>query len=224
MDYARLDTHYLIPLRDLLAIELIEKKLTAFAAEDFTRLGNVIRSNQRGHRPAWERISGAQKLSGAQIAILDQLCGWREQTAERLNRPPFKVISDEKLLALTLAAPESRAGLAEAGLTGLQVDRFGAGVLQAIRRGEQGEPIQYQHNHARPPESVLRRLERLKEWRKKAAAGMGVESDIILPRGHMAAIAEQGPHTAEELRALMADLPWRYRHFGDQILKTLRPG
>jgi len=223
VDYARLDTHYLIPLRDLLAIELIEEKLTPFASEDFTRLGRVDRNNHKSHRPAWERIRGVQKLSPTQVAVLDQLCQWREKAAERLNRPPFKVMSDDRLLALTLTAPETRAGLAEAGLTGLQVERFGSGLLQALRCGQESEPIEPQHNHARPPESVLRRLERLKQWRKKTAAGMGVESDIVLPRGHMAAIAEQGPRTLAELETLMSDLPWRFRHFGAEILTTVRP-
>ena len=223
VDYARLDTRYLIPLRDLLAIQLIEKNLTPFAAEDFTRLGTVQPNNHRGHRPAWERVSGVQHLSDSQIAILDQLCQWREKMAEKLDRPPFKVMSDEKLLALVQRMPVNRAGLAEAGLTTLQVERFGTGLLQALRHGEAAEPLHYQHNHSRPPDSVVRRLERLKEWRKNTAAKMGVESDIVLPRGHMAAIAEQGPRTPQELADMMADLPRRYRHFGEEILKTLRP-
>jgi ribonuclease D len=183
LDYARLDTHYLIPLRDMLANELIEKGLTPFATEDFARLGTVQPNNHKAHRPAWERISGVQNLSESQIAMLDQLCQWREKTAERLDRPPFKVMSDDKLLALATNAPANRAGLAETGLTNLQVERFGAGVLQAIRQGEDAEPIRYQHNHSRPPETILRRLERFKEWRKKESRRHGRESDIVLPRG-----------------------------------------
>lgn len=222
LEYARLDTHYLIALRDLLATELVEKKLTAYAAEDFDRLGRVIFSHHPTHRPAWERISGAQDLSPAQLAILDELCNWRDRTAEKLDRPPFKVIRDDKLLALSQATPASRTALAEAGLTNLQIERFGSGLLQAIRRGQQAEPIVPGGNHhTRPPESVLRRLDRLKTWRKKVAAEMGVDSDIVLPRGIMMTIAEHGPRTAEELKVLMNDLPWRYSHFGEDVLKAL---
>jgi ribonuclease D len=222
LEYARLDTHYLIALRDLLAIELIEKKLTAYAAEDFARLGRVIFSNHRDHRTARDRISGARDLTPAQSALLEELCGWREKTSERLDRPPFKVISDDKLLSLAQSAPNDRPGLAEAGLTDLQIERFGTGLLHAIRRGQEAEPIEHRNSpHHRPPESVLRRLDRLRTWRKKTAASMGVDSDIVLPRGHMTAIAEQGPRTPEELRVLMSDLPWRYRHFGEDILRAL---
>ena len=224
LEYARLDTHYLIALRDLLASELMAKKLTSYAAEDFTRLGRVIFNDHRNHRTASDRISGAQDLSPSQLAILDELCEWREKTAEKLDRPPFKVISDDKLLSIAQAAPTNRLALAQAGLTELQIERFGAGLLQAIRHGQEAEPIARRSNHHhRPPESVLRRLERLKAWRKQTAAGMGVDSDIVLPRAHMATIAEQGPHTLEELGVLMSDLPWRYRHFGEDILKALRP-
>jgi ribonuclease D len=221
VDYARLDTHYLIPLRDILAIELIEKKLTPYASEDFVRIGKAALAQHRAHRQMWERIGGTQDLSPAQLAVLDQLCQWRERTAERLDRPTFKVMSDDKLLALAETEPETNVGLVEAGLTKVQIDRFGKNILKAVQRGKESEPIRFQNKRARPPESVLRRLERLKTWRKKTAAKMGVESDIVLPRTIMTAIAECGPRTSEELENLMIDIPWRYRHFGEEILIAL---
>ena len=222
LEYARLDTHYLIALRDQLAIELIEKKLAPYAAEDFDRLGRVIFKEPPNPRPAWARISGSQDLSPAQLAVLDELCQWREATSAKLDRPPFKVLSDDKLLALAKSGPTTRSEVAEAGLTDRQLDRFGAALLVAVRRGVEAAPIQPRNNHHRkPPESALRRLERLRTWRKQTAASMGVDSDIVLPRGHMTLIAEQGPHTLGELKALMGDLPWRFRHFGEDILKTL---
>jgi ribonuclease D len=223
LEYARLDTHYLIPLRDQLAIELIGKKLTPYAAEDFNRLSRVIFNSHRSHRSAWERISGSQELSPAQLAVLDQLCQWRERTSEKLDRPPFKVLGDDKLLALAQASPTDRPSLAVVGLTERQLERFGSSLLQAIRDGLQAEPIQPRNNHRRrPPESVLRRLDRIRAWRKQTAAGMGVDSDIVLPRAHMVAIAEQGPQTLDALKTLMDDLPWRYRHFGEEILRLLK--
>ena len=221
IDYARLDTHYLIPLRDMLAIELIENKLTPYASEDFARIGKAALAAHRNHRPILERISGIQELSPAQLAVLEQLGQWRERTAEKLDRPPFKVISDDKLLVLSKAQPENNVGLSEAGLTKIQIERFGRNILRAIQKGKEAEPIRYQSRRSRPPDSVLRRLERLKTWRKKTAAKMGVESDIVLPRPTMTAIAECGPQTSDELESLMIDLPWRYQHFGDEILSTL---
>ena len=50
---------------------------------------------------------------------------------------------------------------------------------------------------------------------------MKVESDIILPKPMLYAIAELGPRDLEKLKILMHDSPWRYKHFGEAILKSL---
>ena len=49
-----------------------------------------------------------------------------------------------------------------------------------------------------------------------------MESDIVLPRAWMQAIAEQNPSSRAELAALMPDSPWRLERFGEEILKAIR--
>jgi hypothetical protein len=49
-----------------------------------------------------------------------------------------------------------------------------------------------------------------------------VESDIILPREVMEAIAYRGPASQTELNEIMVNFPWRSRHFGEQILGTIQ--
>jgi len=49
IDYARLDTHYLIALRDILEAELREKGRWELAQEDFAR--SCFVNNGNGHRP-----------------------------------------------------------------------------------------------------------------------------------------------------------------------------
>jgi hypothetical protein len=50
---------------------------------------------------------------------------------------------------------------------------------------------------------------------------MGVESDIVLPKIYLNALAEAPPRTSQDLEATLADSPWRLRKFGAQILKIL---
>ena len=47
---------------------------------------------------------------------------------------------------------------------------------------------------------------------------MDVESDVVLPRSFLLALAEKGP---QEARSILSASPWRLEHFGDQILKVL---
>jgi len=51
--------------------------------------------------------------------------------------------------------------------------------------------------------------------------GDGVMSDVILPRDLLLAIAKRNPASAEDLAEVLAEVPWRLAHFGDQIMEVL---
>lgn len=219
IDYARLDTHYLLDLRDTLERELHEKGRWELAREDFTRASQV-----NGHngdpRERWQRISGQQDLTRRQQTILHELCLVRERIAEKLDRPLFKVINDNQLLALAINGPQKMSELAEIGLSERQIHRLGRAMLEAIQRG-QIAPLVHATEMDRTPEAVLTRLQRLKAWRKQTAGEMQVESDVILSRVTMQSIAEKNPHTEQELAEIMRESPWRLAQYGADILVAL---
>jgi ribonuclease D len=219
-DYARLDSHYLIALRDILEKELIDRGLLELAHEDFKRACQPSNGNGKLIKAKWERISGHQDLTPRQLSILNELCICREEIAERLDRPIFKVINDDILLSLAQTAPDSTLGLEEAGLTKVQVEKFGTQFLEAIRSGHNASLVS-RTRIKRPNDSMLARLDRLKQWRKKEAGKMKVESDIILPRILLYSIAEQGPRDLKKLGIVMKESPWRFEHYGEEILKVL---
>ncbi len=219
IDYARLDTHYLLELRDTLEVELLEKERIDLAREDFHR-SCYVTNGSRQPKERWERIDGHQDLTPRGRAILNELCLNREKIAERLNRPLFKVLNDGVLLKLAQTEPDSLSALKLAGLSERQFDRFGRALLEAIQRGKTA-PLVKPSEIEKPPNAVLNRLTRLKTWRKEKAGEIGVESDIILPRVYLLPLAERNPRTLEALFAIMDDTPWRVEHFGEEILKSL---
>src|SRR5512139_465134 len=98
--YAHFDTHYLIPLRDQLEIELREKGRWNLAQEDFGRAVAVDEPRPKAVSEAWERYSGRRDLSIRELTILSELLRCREKIAATLDRPVFKVIEDSKLIAI----------------------------------------------------------------------------------------------------------------------------
>jgi ribonuclease D len=56
---------------------------------------------------AWQRISGAQQLRGRQLAVLQVLASWREETARGQNIPRSWVVKDEVMLDLARLSPKS---------------------------------------------------------------------------------------------------------------------
>jgi ribonuclease D len=219
LNYARLDTHHLLELRDCLQAELQERGRWELAYEEFVRLavGNGV---SKVEIPAWQRVKGTQHFTTRQLTILNELCLWRESQAEKMGRPVFKVIDDRRLVSITLSAPKTRAELEALNLTSRQVYVFGDDILQAVYRGRKAEPIQRRLS-SRPDPNMLNRLNVLSRWRKVVALKIGVESDVVLPKAWMLAIAEKNPGNLLELSALMPQSPWRLATFGTGILRTL---
>lgn len=231
--YARLDTHYLLELRNRMQAGLVERGLWALAEEDFRRMeavegaapknGGLTNGAANGERQieCW-RVKGAYDLTPEQAAILKELCEYRERAAEQMDRPLFKVINDQTLTRIAAAAPGDLGELERlAGMTPRMVQRHGRQLLEAIRRGLEAEPIYPPRNH-RPSNGYLERVEALREWRKKKGLKLGVMSDIVLPKDLMLRVAEKNPRGMGELREAMGDTPWRLEKWGEEMLKVLR--
>jgi len=221
LNYARLDTHYLLELRDFLQTELQERDRWDLAHEEFARLA-LGNGNGKVEVPAWQHVKGTQNFTDRQLTLLQELCAWRESRAQHMNRPVFKVIDDKRLVAVALAAPKTQDDLEVLGLTARQISIFGYEILQAVWCGRKATLV-YRPRTTRPKQTYLDHLNAINEWRKDAAKKIGVESDVVLPKGWMHTIAMQNPKTMQELTALMPQSPWRLENFGAEILMAINP-
>ena len=220
IDYARQDTHYLLRLRDVLWAELVQKDRQTLALEDFRRMSHVDPPRERTSDDAIRRFAGRKDLTPREITVLNELCQWREGKAEQLDRPVYKVMTDEMLVAVAHALPAQGVDLAGIGVSVRQIQLWGEEVLDAVKRGL-ALPLARAEVRRSRDEAMLARLERLKRWRKNVAAASGVESDIVLPRSYLLALAQRPPRSASELADLMAGSPTRVQEFGTEILQVL---
>jgi ribonuclease D len=223
--YARLDTHYLIGLRNRLQAALAASGLILLAAEDFNHLCRVkpsVAEVEEGDN-FW-RISGSQALIPQQAAVLRELWLWRDRQAQAMNLPLFKVMANSLLLEIARSCPKHEDELANIpGMgTGLAV-RFGDGILISVQRGLNTRPITYRNHNPRPNDAFLKRLENLREWRKSTAQRLEVESDVVLPRELMEQIATLNPQSLSELGVIMKCFPWRFDHYGTEIMAQINP-
>jgi ribonuclease D len=216
--YAAQDTHYLIPLRDILEAELRTKGLSELAQEDFHMACNHQEKPVNNEPPAWVRLSARRDLAPRDLTVVRELLDWREATAARLDRPPFKVLGNNALIAIARGRPSQPGDLADLGVGARQLQHWASDILAAVARGVQG-PLVQKIAPTAPGSIYLKRLEKLKDWRKKVAASMQVESDVVLPRSLLLALAAGG---SNEMVAIMESSPWRLRHFGDQISAALQ--
>jgi ribonuclease D len=224
--YAQMDTHYLLPLRDLLVEELKrrgrwEEALDAFAA--LTATDPAVRPPDE--RTFWQMRS-VREVPREQHAVLEALWQWREHEASAANRPPFKVINDAVIIDLARRQPQSFEELDETpGLSSLQMRRYGTALLRSIKEG-QSRPLPPMPNGEGRPEHLLDkqaqlRYDALRRWRTETARARGVDADIVLPNSTLFTIAQQNPTTLDELAAMSELTPWKVTNYGSQILAVL---
>jgi ribonuclease D len=221
LDYARMDTHYLFDLKSLLEEQLKQRDLWELAKEDFNILCNVEPPTIETNGKSCWKICGSTHINGRQAAILQSLCTYRDQQARKMDLPHFKVFSNAFLVDLCKDPPHTLEELgSKRGVTERILKRHGANLLRAVQQGEDSPPLNRQPR-TRPNENYVKRLEKLKEWRKLKAQDLKIESDIVIPKDIMEKIAAFNPKNKGDLYEIMNMTPWRYKHYGDSILNEL---
>lgn len=222
--YARLDTHYLIPLRNRLHRELEASGRLQLAQEDFQRMERLYeRSTLNGRSPeCWERINGTRDLNPQQMAILRELCQYREDIARHRDRPVFKVMGDNTLVSVASACPVSLEELESLPeISERHVRQHGSALLEAVKEGLNAPPIEPEPP-SRPDPAYLSRMDAVRSWRKERAQSIGVESDVVLPRDLMLEVVSQAPHTPEALEQILGEVPFRLKNYGADLLRAVK--
>ena len=223
--YAANDVLYLEQVRDLLVQRLEELSRLEWVAEECRRLEEV---RYRPRDPEWAFVSikGSRALDGRGLAVLRSLHRFRELEAVRKDRPPFKVVPDEALVALA-ANPRSD----PASIKGL--GRFGyssaSGPLRAaISEGLRARPVEVPGRpgqNDRPLSVVQRRaaadrIRLAKDWRTDLGRQLHLDPGLLWPRSSLERLAaqENGVDTEFENPEVRA---WQKAEFGESLRSFL---
>jgi ribonuclease D len=134
--YAALDTHFLLPLRDLLAGELEASGKLDEAHREFDRIASVEPRERVFDPDAWRRMKGARELDPAGRKVLAALWVSREEAARSSDRPPFKVLAEATMVDIARRRPRSAEELERLpGVTPSVMRRLGVAILEALANG-----------------------------------------------------------------------------------------
>ncbi|NJN93676.1 MAG: ribonuclease D [Anaerolineales bacterium] len=224
LDYARLDTHYLLPLREVQLKHLKEQKRWQEAQEAFERQTHVQPTHKVFDPNDFWRIKGSKDLDAQQQAILRELFIMRDKIARKIDRPPFKVMNDPMLLQLAKEQPQTERALQEIkGLGAKLLQHDAQHILKAIQDGLIAPPPQYHSNHHhRPDEDTIVRYEALRHWRNTVAAERGVEPDVIISNNTLMDIARYNPQTLTMLAHLGVLGNWQFDSYSQALLDVLK--
>jgi ribonuclease D len=97
--YAVKDVQYLLPLGDELRQRLERKKRMTWAEEEFRKFESMS-LYRRADEEKLLRVKGTGALDGRQLAIAEALLSWREEVAQKANRPARTVLRDHLLVEI----------------------------------------------------------------------------------------------------------------------------
>ncbi|MBI4423610.1 MAG: HRDC domain-containing protein [Elusimicrobia bacterium] len=225
IEYARMDTHYLLALRDLLHEELAKRELVGDAQDEFARLVRVQPVDKVFDPNSFWRLPGARLLPAQARAVLKELYFFREKTAAQLDRAAFRVLPEQLLVRLAQELPRDLEALEQVkGMTSYLFSRFGRELLGVIQEGLAREPIEREPErpaNRRWDTLTMQRYEALRQWRKQKAEERGVDTVVILATDDLREIA-QAPMRAHEPDAWLACLSPRKRElYGEELMAML---
>ncbi|VAW43554.1 hypothetical protein MNBD_CHLOROFLEXI01-3025 [hydrothermal vent metagenome] len=223
LTYAQHDTHHLLQLRDQLAQELIAENRLEEALETFAQQTQIKLSDNQFTPDDFWSIKGAFDLERQQQAVLKALATYRNQEARQRNQPLFKIFHDKTLIELAQTTPSSISALRDVyGMSAGQTRRYGRQLLNIIREGLSAPQPPFPKRTKRPPEAVMNRYDKLHTWRKQTASKRGVESDVIISRAALWAIALKNPQSKAELGQIDEVGAWHCKTYAQSILSVLR--
>jgi len=136
LQYAQLDTHYLLALSDLQKEQLRDKGRLEAAQDAFADLIATKPGNKAFDPEGYWRMVGRQDVSPAQISSLREIYLFRDAKARERDRAPFRVMGEKLMVDLAMALPQSMAELREVpGMSSYLVQKWVRAFLEAIRRG-----------------------------------------------------------------------------------------
>ena len=220
--YALADVTYLMELAARFTERLAEAGRTEWAREEFAALASLQPTDKRTGADEFRRIKGSAKLSPRKQAVLRELYVWREQRASAADRPPFKIVGPEVLLALA-EKPAPTIDDVAAALSSYPRQRGEIEIVfEAIERGlelpESELPARLQGERTTVSAATSRRVNALRTWRDEQAKRSRLDPSIVMSQRLIERIANAGPRTLEELAAIEGIRQWRVAEWGAALL------
>lgn len=227
LEYAAMDTHHLLRLRDMLEAQLVGMGRFEWACEEF----EAAAINQNGEREfdpeGFRRIKGSRQLSEKALAILRALYLLRDKYAREMDMPPFKVMNNSVLLDLARNVPNSAQEMFKRpGISYRVARKFGWEIIRTISHAHSGDTTSVE-KPARtlwkaPSRETKARLEKLKLWRISKANELQLHIGVVFPGNLLEILATAPPEDVGALAKIPGMRQWRVKAFGTEILQALQ--
>jgi ribonuclease D len=218
IDYAIGDVTHLRQIYKALTARLTTTGRLSWLGDEMKVLTSASTYEQHPER-AWERYKSRARKP-RDLAVLMEIAAWRESEAQARDVPRSRVLKDDVLVELALAAPRNIEALGNlrAFPRGMERSRSGTEILAAIERGLARDPktLPKIQRDRRNGANIGATVELLKVLLRQVSEDSGVAGKLIATVDDLEAIAADDNSEAAALSG------WRRRLFGERALELKR--
>lgn len=231
LEYAANDTHHLAEIRFKMEEELLASGRLEWHRQNCARLLKSLlmeKAEEKDDLPPWQ-IKGSKDLPPRGLTALRELWYWRDEVAQKKDRPRFKILHSQTLIELAqfFASPQWRGDAGECPKAPVNVrGEYRAALNACFKRAETAEPVRFQY----PPKTPRKkwtgadssRLSALKTARQTVAERLGIQSSLLATNAVLEDIAALNPPDAAALSDCGRLLPWQVEQAGEALIHALR--
>jgi ribonuclease D len=218
ISYALADVTYLRDVYRSLRAKLEKADRTDWLADEMAPLIAPATYEQHPEN-AWERFRHRARKP-RDLAVLMDVCAWREREAQTRDVPRSRILKDDVMIEVALAAPRTPEALANLRSfpRGMERSRAGADILAAIEHGLARDPksLPKIERDRRPGGGTGATVELLKVLLRQVSEKHGVAAKMVATVDDLEAIA------ADDSADVAAMRGWRREIFGAKALELKR--
>jgi ribonuclease D len=227
LEYAAMDTHHLLALRDALEAELRLKGRLSWAQEEFECAASVERREKEFDPEGFRRIKGNRELPLQEQVVLRALYMFRDEIARKLDVPPFKVLNNSVLIDMVRRPPQFAEEMYNRrGISNRVARKYSEGIIDVIAEARKQDPsileAPVRCNWKSPGRAAKLRMEALKQWRKEKAGELNLPIGVVFPANLLEGLAAIPPSDLDEFANVPGMRRWRTREFGEEIIRLLQ--
>ncbi len=219
LNYAALDVVHLLEVYETLSSQLKQKQRLPWVELECQQLLEKIAQDELDQY--YLRVKSAWKLQSHQLAVLRQLCHWREHEVRQLDIPRNRLIKDATLLEMAQRLPENNKHLHRLrDIYPNFIDQYGVHCLQLIQQVLDGDPSTHPQRLSSPLTLDQRTLfKSLKEISVEIAESLNIPPEFLVRKKDIESLVRGAQDSLIELPSSLKG--WRHDVIGQPLLNYL---
>ncbi len=219
LQYAALDTAYLESIWEKMKSELERQKILDEAISEFEKISDEApHPKETTNEAHWYKFPEIESFNSSERRIIQDILTFREEKAKRMNKAPFRVVSNQNIVKIVKKElkPEEQIAL---------LGKKDSGELDKILLNPSGPPLE-KSNIPKADFEVSSeeepKFKELRKWREKVMKKRNIDHSMLPSNKQILLMIRSNVESIEDISKLNILSKWKIENYGTSILKALK--